>query len=356
MKKIANIYLAFSVLIISVTVFLTSLYTYNLSKVSNDETLKEIVIEKGSITSVGNTLKEQKLIKSVLAFKIYVYISGKTNLKAATYDLSESMGTKKIVDILSSDIGNNTNEVKLTFNEGLNIREIAQIIDKNTNNSEEDVFNLLKDKEYLQELINKYWFLEDEILNDKIYYSLEGYLYPNTYSFSSVEVSIKEIFEVMLDDMDRKLTKYREELDQSSLSIHELITLASIVELEGSNIDDRKGIAGVFYNRINKGMTLGSDVTTYYGAKVNMSERELYASEISECNDYNTRCSTFNGLPISPICNPSIEAIEAVIQPTKSNYYYFVADINKKIYFSQSSTEHNQTIYNLKTNNLWYEY
>ena len=356
MKKGPNIYFAFLILIVSVIVFMSSLFSYELSKVSNDSTLKEVVIEKGSISSIANTLKENHLIRSVFAFKVYVYISGNTNLKAAAYELSEDMGTKKIVEILRSNAGSNTNTIKLTFNEGINMRDVATIIENNTDNTKDDVYELISDREYLEGLIDKYWFLDNVILNSKIYYSLEGYLYPDTYLFASKSVSVEEIFETMLDEMDKKLSSYQSEIEKSDLSIHQLITLASMVELEGSTLEDRKGIAGVFYNRLEEGMTLGSDVTTYYGAKVDMAERDLYASEVSACNDYNTRCATFKGLPVSPICNPSIEAIKAAIDPEESNYYYFVADVNKKVYFSKSASEHNQTIYKLKANDLWYEY
>lgn len=356
MKKEPNIYLAFTILIISITIFAGSLYNYGLSKVSNDDTLKDIVIEQGSMTSVANTLKQNNLIRSVFTFKLYAFISGKTNLKAASYKLSENMGTRKIIDILNSNNGNSIDNINITFNEGINMRDISTIIENNTNNTKEDVYNLLKDKEYLNELIDKYWFLEKDILNNKIYYPLEGYLYPNTYSFANKDVSVKEIFSAMLDDMDKKLSNYKDEISKNNLSTHGIITLASIVELEGTTLEDRKGIAGVFYNRLESGMTLGSDVTTYYGAKINMADRALYASEVSECNNYNTRCSTFTGLPVSPICNPSIESIQATLEYTKNDYYYFVADKNKKIYFSKTAVEHNQTIYRLKSNDLWYEY
>ena len=87
-----------------------------------------------------------------------------------------------------------------------------------------------------------------------------------------------------------------------------------------------------------------------------MGDRDLYASEVNECNNYNTRCSTFKGLPISPISNPSMDSILSVIEPVTSDYYYFVADKNKKIYFSKNINEHNNTIYKLKQNDLWYEY
>lgn len=356
MGKKPNIYFAFLILIISATIFVGSLYNYNLSKVSNDDTLKEVVIEQGSISSIAETLKEEDLIRNVFVFKVYTYISGNTNLKAATYMLSEDMGTKKIVEILSGNGGISSSDIKITFKEGIDVVDIARIIEENTNNSKEDVLGVLEDKDYLKELISEYWFLTDEILNDKIYYSLEGYLYPNTYLFSGRDVSVKEIFETMLDDMEKKLNEYKDEINNSALSVHDLLTLASMVELEASNEEDRKGVAGVFYNRLDIDMTLGSDVTTYYGARVDMADRGLYTSELNECNDYNTRCSSFGGLPVSPICNPSIESIEATINPDDNDYYYFVADVNKKVHFSKTSSEQSNTIYRLKRDGLWPEY
>ena len=355
MKIKHNIYIAVLVLIFSLIVFFATLFNYGLSKVSNDDTLKKVVIEKGSIDKVASTLYNHKLIKSKFAFKLYVRISNKSNLMAATYNLSEDMGTRKIVDILSKG-KKVSDDIRITFKEGLNMRSVAKIIASNTNSTEEDVYDLLKDSNYIDKLINKYWFLDDSIKNSDIYYPLEGYLYPNTYDFASEKSSVDEIFEQMLDETNRQLSKYKDVISSNSFSVHELMTLASIVELEGITLEERKKIARVFMNRMNKNMNLGSDVTTYYGARVDMGERDLYSEEVVSCNNYNTRCATFKKLPVSPICNPSIEAIEAVINPDKNDYYYFVADKNKRIYFSRTQAEHNNIINKLKNSNLWYDY
>ena len=136
-----------------------------------------------------------------------------------------------------------------------------------------------------------------------------------------------------------------------------MLTLASIIELEASNADDRAGVAGVFYNRLEDGWSLGSDVTTYYAAKVDLSERDLYQSEIDDVNDYNTRPVAMAGkLPIGPICNPSIMSIKAAIKPTEHNNYFFVADKNGKTYFSKTNSEHINTVNTLKKEGLWFEY
>ena len=184
MKIIQNIYLAIIALIFSILFFTYALFCYTLTPVSNNTEIKEVEIKPGGIQSIANTLYSSKLIKNKLTFVIYVKITGQTNLKSAKYSLSESMGVRKIVKILSLGKGENTNQVTITFKEGWNVRKIAKAIEENTNNSIDDVYNILKDENYLKQLIGKYWFLSEEILNQEIYYSLEGYLYPNTYNFS----------------------------------------------------------------------------------------------------------------------------------------------------------------------------
>ena len=351
MKIYRNLYLAVFFFLFSLIIFLGTLYNFELSKVSNDDTLKTVVIERGSISSIAHTLKKNNLIRSELFFKIYVRLSGNSNLLAATYELSPNMGTKKIVKILSSKNGANSNLVNITFKEGINIKKVASVIEEKTDNSSDDVYKLLSDKDYLSGLINDYWFLTDDILDDKIYYSLEGYLYPDTYSFDSKNVSVETIFKSMLDETDYRLSKIKNDIENSSLSVHEILTMASMVELEAINEEDRKDVASVFYNRLNAGMTLGSDVTTYYGAKVDMGTK----TDMSVCNDYNTRCANYIGLPVGPICNSDISSIEAVLNPSDSNYYYFVADKNGDVYFSRSSSEQTNVINKLRRQGLWLE-
>ena len=356
MKLLHNIYFAFFVFIVSIGIFIFSFFEFQLSGVSRDDSLKEVVIERGSVSSIADTLYKEGLIRSAFAFKVYSKISGKTNLQAATYFLSPNMGSKKIINELYHGSSTNHKQVILTFKEGYNFSKFISIVTEKTDIKQEEIMAVLHDKEYLKELIDKYWFLTDDILNDKIYYSLEGYLYPNTYYFASKDVGIKEIFSSLLDETEKQLSAYKDNVKKNQFHIHQIMTLASIVELEGSNLEARKGVASVFINRLNKGMTLGSDVTTYYGARINMGDRDLYASEVSACNDYNTRCSTFTGLPVSPIDNPSIESIKVVLEPIQSDYYYFVADKNKKVYFSKNIEEHNEKIRQLKKQGLWFEY
>ena len=248
------------------------------------------------------------------------------------------------------------NSISVTFVEGKRITDYVKVINKNFGYSEEEILKVLSDKEYLNELIEKYWFLTEDILNDKLYYALEGYLYPDTYAFKQ-DASIKDIVGKMLDGMSNKLANCKELIDKNKYSVHEILTMASIVELEGANSNDRYGVAGVFYNRLNSGMSLGSDVTTYYGARVNMADRDLWQAEIEAVNGYNTRPASMAGkLPIGPICSPSIDSIKASLEPEEHDYLYFVADKTGKTYFNHTYQEHINTINRLKKEGLWYEY
>ena len=353
MKRFRNIALALVVISFFLVVSVCTFYNINMAKVSNDNTLKEVTIKAGSINSIANTLKENNLIKNITIFKVYTRLTNKTNLNAGTYNFSEDMGVKKIVSLLEEG---KTNENNITFKEGINVRGIAKLISKKTNNSYDSIITIMNDNNYIDELISKYWFLTNDIKNKNIYYPLEGYLFPDTYNVMK-DTDIKDIITKMLDETDNKLSKYKDSITNNKLSIHEIITLASVVELEVANKDDRKSVAGIFLNRLDSKYfpTLGSDATSYYGAKIDdWSTNRLTSVELNDCsNKYNTRCAYNKGLPVGPIGNPSIESIEAVLNPEKHNYYYFVNDCKGKLYMSKNETEHNNIINKLKKENNW---
>lgn len=333
-----------------------SIYVYNLSPVNDNDTVISFEVQSGeSFLTIASNLKDENLIRSELFYKLYVKLHDVSGLQAGTYYISSDMGVEELVKVLSGN-SINANVMNITFKEGLHMRKIADTIAQATSYTVEEVLEVGANEQFLNQLISEYWFLTDDILNEDIYYPLEGYLFPNTYQFNK-DVSIEEIFRTMLDGMDTVLTPYKEEIENSEYSIHEILTLASIVELEAAGSDDRAGVAGVFYNRLENNWSLGSDVTTYYAIKVDMNERDLYKSELNDYNAYNTRSSKMAGkLPVGPICNPGLDAIDAAINPTVHDYFYFVADKNKKTYFTKTSSEHTQKVAELKSAGLWYEY
>lgn len=333
--------------------------TYNslLEPVQSDSEVVVVTINEGSgITGIADKLESKGVIKSANAFKVYCKLSDDVTMQAGKYELNKNMSVEEIVKNLTS--GKIVDEtVKVTFVEGKNMRNIAATIAEKTNNTEEDVFNLLQDEAYIDSLIEKYWFVDDEVKDEDIYYSLEGYLYPDTYILADNNEDVKTIFGRMLDKMESVLDKYKEDIEDSKYSVHELLSLASVVELEAKNDEDRDEVAGVFYNRLNKKMALQSDVTTYYACKIDMSERDLTAAELARKNPYNTRSSSMAGkLPIGPICMVSETSIKAAINPKKTDAIFFVADKNGKVYFSDTNSEHERTINDLKQQGLWYTY
>lgn len=356
MKKVGIILGILLVIIILSVLGGVIFYNNGLGAVDKNDTHEvSFVINTGDASKmIVDNLETAGLIKNKYAAYVYLKLH-KVNLQAGTYTLSKKMSFKDIIlKFQNGDVADNT--ISVTFIEGKRLVNYVKVISDNFGYSEEEILNVLSDKEYLNELIDKYWFLTDDILNDKLYYALEGYLAPDTYTFYE-DASIKDIVSILLDETSKKLEPYKEEISKSKYSIHEIITLASIVELEGNNSNDRAGVAGVFYNRLNNGMSLGSDVTTYYGARVELSDRELYQYEIDALNDYNTRHPSMAGkLPVGPICSPSTDSLIATIEPEEHDYLFFVADINKNTYFTKTNAEHEAKIAELKQKGLWFNY
>lgn len=353
-KKFKIILVLVAILLIGIATLLGT-YCYFKSPVSNDKKEVSIVIENGStISDIATLLKKEGLIKNENFFKLYVKLKKVSNVYAAKYYFSPSMNLDEIINTLNEG-GYNENEISITFKEGINMRGIAKLIKENTSNSEDDVYKKLKDEKYLNSVIEKYWFLTDDIKNSKIYYSLEGYLFPDTYRFNSKDVTVEEIFNKMLDQMEKELNKYKKRIENSKYSVHELITLASITQSEGYNEDDFKNIASVFYNRLKTGMALGSCVTSYYGVKKDMTD-ELLQKDIDASNPYNTRGNNPVSFPVGPISMPGAKALDATLDPIETSYYFFVSDKNNKLYFTKTLNEHERMITKLQNEGLWLEW
>jgi UPF0755 protein len=159
----------------------------------------------------------------------------------------------------------------------------------------------------------------------------------------------------MIKKMDSVLSEYKSEIESSGKSVHSLLTMASMVELEAVSANDRAKTAGVFYNRLAKGWTLGSDVTTYYDVKKDLTESLTY-KDLNTCNGYNTRGSSCQkGLPVGPIACVSESSIIGAVRPALTNDMYFVADKNNNLYFAETESGHQQNIAMLKNQGLWPE-
>ena len=171
---------------------------------SNSEKVTITITGGSGISAIADQLEKEGVIKSAMAFKVYTKINSSTAMQAGKYELDKNMSVEDIIKVLNDGIVLDET-VTITFVEGKNIRKIAATIEEKTDNTEEDVFNLLQDKEYIDSLIEKYWFIDEDIKDEDIYYSLEGYLYPDTYTLANKSEDVKTIFGRMLDKMDTVL-------------------------------------------------------------------------------------------------------------------------------------------------------
>ena len=234
----------------------------------------------------------------------------------------------------------------------MRITDYAKDIAKATNHSETEVLNTLNDRNFLDNLRQKYWFLTDSIFQDGIYYPLEGYLAPETYFLTQETTNIESITKMMLDQTEKHLEKYKKQLQsfqigQKTLTIHEMMTLSSIVQRESpSNSEDRRLIAGVLINRLNKPMRLQSDVTVNYGNQV--TKVDVNYQDLNKDTLYNTY--RHDGLPVGPISSVSTHVIQDVLNYKTSDYYYFFATKEQKVLYAKTFEKHQENV----SKNKWY--
>ncbi len=314
-----------------------------LSPVSKSKDIVEFTVKKGEgKEKIVENLKDAKLIKSKYATFVYIVLSGKKNLQAGSYEFSRNMSVKDIITSLSTgDVVNvKRDEVRITFKEGDTLKNFVTMVANETNIDYDEAIKKLSDKAFLKGLIADYWFLTDDILDEDIYFPLEGYLYPETYNFYK-ETSIEQVIRKVLNLTNERLESIKSKIENSKYNIHELLTIASIAEKEANSNSDRAMVTQVIYKRLGLNMALGMDVTSYYGVQKEMTET-ITQLDLNDKNPYNTRVTTFIGLPVGPICNPSLGSINAALEPADTDYLYFVADINTgKVYFAKTNEEFN---------------
>lgn len=337
-KKI--LLLGISILII--ILLLVGVYYYGFTPVSRKSEEVEFKVNAGDYAStVISNLKSANIIRSEISSKIYIKLNNNLVVKPGTYKLNRNMTTLEIFEILNE--GEKKETIRITFKEGKRVIDYVEQISEATEFTKDEILSAILDREYLKELIEKYSFLSDNILNSDIYYPLEGYLFPATYDFY-IDASIKEIIEKMLDKTQNVLDNYSTLLQESEYNIHEILTMASIIENESMFDEDRSKVSEVIYKRLDYNMSLGMDVTTFYGVRKSLKE-ELTKSDLASVNGYNTRVATFKGLPVGPICNPSEKSIEAALKPSSDNYLYFYADIKTgHLYFAENYSDFQKLI------------
>lgn len=347
-KAVIACIIAAVVLIVALGGFL--FYNQSLQPVSTKSESVSFEVESGeAMTSIISRLKDENLIKSELVTKMYSKLNGLQDVKAGNFVLDKSWSTSEILEVLNDAKKAKGDEVSITFREGIWAKDIAVEIENKLGIKAKDLIALWNDTEYIKELMKTYPFLQEDVLNDQTRVKLEGYLFPETYTFAK-DADAKEITKIFLDHFQSVYTKYESDIKNSGMSIHDVITLASIVQYEASKPEDMKMIAGVFFNRLNSDMTLGSSVTICYAMYDKLNDPADCEVNTNIDSPYNTYLH--KGLPIGPIENPGEEAIDAVLHPTKSDYLYFVADIygDGTVYYSKTLDEQEANIdkYNLR--------
>lgn len=331
-------------IVVAVLLIMIGTYGFLLTAPSHkSEEITFVVREKTSKKDIVADLKTAGLIRSKTSLFTYLVLNKNMILQAGTYSLNRNMSAPEIIKkINKGDVKLDT--VTLTFVEGKNVNDLISLISTKFSYPEKDVKAVFEDKKFIKKLMESYDFLTIDILNDNIYYALEGYLFPDTYEFLE-GTSVEDIIIAMLNNTKAKFSSV--DFSGSEYTLHEILSMASIVELEAVKEKDRGIVAQVIYKRLQMGESLGMDVTTYYAVHKKIGE-PLTTGDLSTINGYNTNRRNTNmvgKLPVGPICNPSLMSIKAVLNPSDTDYLFFYADIRTgEIYFSKTYEEHMQII------------
>jgi len=306
----------------------------------NDNVKIDFVINKGGgSTAVGESLEKEKFVKSKYYFWYYVWrTKTDTKLQAGTYSISRSMTIPQMVELFIN--GKIKDErMKLTIPEGSSNDKIIELLEKKKPELVNEFEEIIKCKCLNQDICacdkfsDKYDFLKNIPSN----LDMEGYLFPDTYFISKKETGATLVSK-FLNNFKAKINKdVQSSIYNQEKSLHDIITLASIVEREAKEDDDRPIVAGVFWNRLNVNMALESDATLAYILKTD--KVKYYQDEINTNSLYNTYKNP--GLPPGPICNPGLESILATIHPVDTEFVFFLNDANTgETVFAKNFEEH----------------
>ncbi len=288
-------------------------------------TTQDFTLASGTgVKQLAAELKEAGLIRSTGAFEWYVTLHAqRTKLQAGAYEFTTGDSVAKIADKISHG---RVSVNRLTIPEGSDIADIRKLAVKKGLTA--DALNAALKLKYTNSFL-------DGKLSDL---DLEGYLFPDTYNLTHPP-SAQKLIQSMLDNFGKSIATadITQGLSAQGLTLHQGVTLASIVQKEAGSPPEQPMIASVFYNRLKAGMTLGSDVTVIYAA--DMLHVPFSTTLNSPYNSY-----TNKGLPPGPICSPGVTAMQAVAHPAHSDYLYFIADKQGKVHYARTAAEHQANV------------
>lgn len=276
---------------------------------------KQVKIESGlRVYEIGNSLEEENIIHSAWLFTLLnKYVDNSTSLQAGVYRFEEPKTVFAVLDKL--EIGDKVTEsARITFKEGQTIKEYALLL-------EDHLLNFSRAN-----------FLE-------LVAAKEGFLFPDTYEFEP-EANEGDVVSVLESTYESKMQPYRDEVASHALNEYEIITLASILEREANSQVSMRTVSGILQNRLTIGMALQADATVGYVLDKPLSE--LTATDLEIDSPYNTYL--YNGLPPTPIGNPGMMAIEAVLDPIETEYLYYITGNDGNFYYATTFAEHRENI------------
>ena len=311
--------------------------------------------EGANVQTIGSTLEKSGLIKHGVIFAFYAKYKNYSDLKSGYYNLQKSMSTEDIIHELQKGGTAEAQEpalATLTIPEGYTIDQMAQAVGQLQGDFKEpltaDAFLAkVQDDSFISQEVAKYPSLLESLPTKEsgVRYRLEGFLFPATYSIKE-STTIESLIDEMLAAMDKTLAPHYSAIKSKNLTVNELLTIASLVEKEGAKTEDRKLIAGVFYNRLNLGMPLQSNIAILYaqgklGQKISLADDAGIDTTINSPYNVYTKA----GLMPGPVDSPSLDAIEASINQTKSDNLYFVANVTDgKVYYAATQEEHDRNV------------
>ena len=311
--------------------------------------------EGANVQTIGSTLEKSGLIKHGVIFAFYAKYKNYSDLKSGYYNLQKSMSTEDIIHELQKGGTAEAQEpalANLTIPEGYTIDQIAQAVGQLQGEFKEpltaDAFLAkVQDENFISQEVAKYPSLLESLPTKEsgVRYRLEGFLFPATYSIKE-STTVESLIDEMLAAMDKTLAPHYSTIKSKNLTVNELLTIASLVEKEGAKTEDRKLIAGVFYNRLNLGMPLQSNIAILYaqgklGQKISLADDAGIDTTINSPYNVYTKA----GLMPGPVDSPSLDAIEASINQTKSDNLYFVANVTDgKVYYAATQEEHDRNV------------
>ena len=322
---------------------------------SSKQYVKVQIPEGSNSQEIGSILEKSGLIKHGLLFTAYVKYKNYSDLKSGYYNLQKSMSTEDLIKALQKGGTPEPQEVvyaNLIIPEGFTLEQIAQTVAQLQGEFKEPLTTeafmaKVQDENFIAQEVARYPKLLESLpaKDSGVRYRLEGYLFPATYTIKE-STTIESLIDEMLATMDKNLSPHYATIKEKNLTVNEVLTIASLVEKEGAKTEDRKLIAGVFYNRLNLGMPLQSNIAILYaegklGQKISLADDVAIDTTID--SPYNVYKNI--GLMPGPVDSPSLDAIESSINQTKSDNLFFVANVQDgKVYFAATKEEHDKNV------------